>query len=103
MRPKLDYASAAWDPCYKKDIVNVERVQRSAARFFLRNHERTASVSTKIKDLEWNTLESRRKITRLTVMYKLSRGLLDLNTDNLPIPSQETRTQNSHKFKYRVP
>ena len=36
-------------------------------------------------------------------MYKLSRGLLNLNTENLLIPSQETRTRNSHAFKYRVP
>ena len=37
------------------------------------------------------------------MMYKLSRGLLNLNTENLLIPSQETRTRNSHIFKYRVP
>ena len=37
------------------------------------------------------------------MMYKLSPGLLKLNTENLLIPSQETRTRNSHIFKYRVP
>ena len=28
VRPKIEYASAAWDPYYKKDVVAVERVQR---------------------------------------------------------------------------
>lgn len=35
-------------------------------------------------------------------MYKLSRGLLDLNTDELLVPSQELRTRDSDQFKYRV-
>ena len=56
-----------------------------------------------IKELDWDTLETRRKCTRLSMMYKLSRGLLKLNTENVLIPSQEIRTRNSHKFKYRVP
>ena len=102
VRPTLEYASTAWDPHYKKDVAAVERVQRSAARFCLGNYDRTASVSAMIKELDWDTLETRRKCTRLSMMYKLSRGLLNLNTENV-LPSQEIRTRNSHKFKYRVP
>ncbi|CAB4025778.1 Hypothetical predicted protein, partial [Paramuricea clavata] len=103
VRPTLEYASTAWDPYYKKDVAAVERVQRSAARFCLKNYDRTASVSAMLKELDWDTLETRRKRTRLCMMYKLSRGLLNLNTENVLVPSQETRTRNSHTFKYRVP
>ena len=103
VRPKLEYASTAWDPHYKKDVAAVERVQRSAARFCLGNYDRTASVSAMTKELAWDTLETRRKYIRLSMMYKLSRGLLNLDTENVLIPSQETRTRNSHIFKYRVP
>ena len=68
VRPKIEYASAAWDPYYKKDVVTVERVQRSAARFCLAKDDRTASVSTMIKELEWDILEIGRKCIRLSMM-----------------------------------
>ena len=43
-RPKLEYASAAWDPFLKKDISALERVQGKAARFCSQNYNRYASV-----------------------------------------------------------
>ena len=33
VRPHLEYAAAAWDPYIAKDIQQLERVQRRAARF----------------------------------------------------------------------
>ena len=49
VRPKLEYASAAWDPFLKKDISALERVQRKAARFCSQNYDRYASVTDMIK------------------------------------------------------
>ena len=46
VRPKLEYASVAWDPFLKKDISALERLQRKAARFCSRNYNRYASVRT---------------------------------------------------------
>ena len=51
VRPKLEHASAAWDPFLKKDISALERVQRKAARFCSQNYDRYASVTDMIKDL----------------------------------------------------
>ena len=62
-----------------------------------------ASVSIMINELDWDTLASRRKVSRLSMLYKLSRGILNVNTENVLIPSQETPIRNSNKFKYRVP
>lgn len=45
-------------------------------------------------------MESRRKVSHLSMLYELSRGLLNLNTDNVLTPSQETRTRISNKFKW---
>ena len=72
VRPKLEYASASWDPHYKKDISTLERVQRKAAHFCLQNFNKTASVTDMLSDLKWDTLETRRKENRLTLMYKLN-------------------------------
>ena len=40
---------------------------------------------------------------RLTLMYKLSHNLVDINTEEHLIPNSELRTRNSHAFKYRMP
>ena len=66
------YASAAWDPFLKKDISALERVQRKAALFCSQNYDRYASVTDMIKELGWATLETRRRQSRLTLMYKLT-------------------------------
>ena len=42
--PKLEYASASWDPHYKKVISTLERVQRKAARFCLQNFNKKQQV-----------------------------------------------------------
>lgn len=50
VRPKLEYASVAWEPFLKKDISILERVQCNAARFFSQNYKRYASVTDMIRD-----------------------------------------------------
>ena len=70
----------------------LERVQRKAARFYLQNYNRTASITDMLRELEWYTLEMRRKKDRLlSLMYKLSHSLVDI----------KTRTRRSHALKYR--
>ena len=54
-------------PVFKKDISALKRVQRKAARFCSQNYNRYASVTDMIKDLGWATLETRRRLSRLTL------------------------------------
>ena len=103
VRPKLEYASCVWDPHTQKDKYSVERVQRKAARFCLRNYKPMVSVTGMLKDIGWDTLEIRRKKARLTMMYKMSHNLLDMNLEDHLIPHTETRKRSSHSFKFRVP
>ena len=56
-----------------------------------------------IKDLGWATLETRRRQSRLTLMYKLTHGLIDINTRKYLIQHSESRTRGSHQFKFRMP
>jgi hypothetical protein len=54
VRPKLEYAVAAWNP-YTKDMVNsLESVQRQGVRFVLNIYDRTTSVSQMLHHLEWD-------------------------------------------------
>ena len=56
-----------------------------------------------IKELGWATLETRRRLSRLTLMYKLTHGLIDIDTRKYLIRHSEGRTRGGHQFKFRVP
>ena len=73
IRSKLEYASSVWDPHLRKDIHYLEMVQRRAARFIKRDYSYESSV-TQMLDL--SSLENRRKINKLTVLYKIRNDLV---------------------------
>ncbi|XP_071491796.1 uncharacterized protein [Diadema antillarum] len=70
----LEYASSSWDPYHKGDIHLIESVQRKAARFCMNDYKQQSSVSQMLKDLEWDTLENRRRISRLQLLFKVMNG-----------------------------
>ena len=67
----------------------MERVHRKAVRFCLQNFNKTGSVTDMLSDLKWDTLETRRKKNRLTLMYKVSHNLADINTEEHLIPNEK--------------
>ena len=56
-----------------------------------------------IKELGWDSLESRRKKARLNLMYKLTHKLINIDTANFLESHSEMRSRGSHSFKYRIP
>ena len=52
IRPHLEFASAAWEPYTARDISQLDKVQRRAARFVKNDYRRTTSVSGLVRDLE---------------------------------------------------
>ena len=101
VRPKLEHASEIWDPYYQKDTHVVEMIQRKAARFCMSNYRRESSVTELIETLGWDSLQLRRKQARLSLMYKLSNNLIDINLENLLSRNHELRTRRSHALKYK--
>ena len=81
----------------------LERVLRKAARFCLQNYTRTASITDMLRELEWDTLEMRRKKNRSTQTHKLSHRLVDFKTEKFLVPNSKTWTRRSHAFKYKYP
>lgn len=70
-RPKLEYATAVWDPSYDNLVTSIELVQNNSVRFILCNYDRTASISAMKTSLALPSLASRRKVSRLTLFHKL--------------------------------
>ena len=89
VRPNVEYTSTVWDPYTKQNKDRVEMVQRRAARYVLNCYERTASVTEMLKQLDWDTLELRRKKARLTTLYKMHCNLVEIDQQsNRNISSQ---------------
>ena len=102
VRPKLEYACAALDPYLQNHTASLERVQRKAARFCSNNYHPTSSVTDMLHELGWTTLELRRTMTQLALLYKMNRGQIDVDTETHLNPNTELRTRASHQYRYIV-
>lgn len=71
VRPKLEYACSIWDPFQLNLTHSLEMVQNNAARFILSNYHRTSSVTSMKRTLSLQSLESRRKASRLILFHKI--------------------------------
>ena len=71
VRPILEYGSTGWDPYRMHQKSFLEQVQGRAARFAAKTYSRQeVCVTQALNHLHWPTLEHRRKVNRLTLMYK---------------------------------
>jgi len=82
LRPHLEYGSIVWDNCttYEKELL--EKIQYEAARI-VTGLTRSVSNTTLINETGWITLEQRRKIQKLILVYKYTRGELPSYLSNL--------------------
>ena len=99
VRPTLEYASTVWDPQHQVLIGTLEGVQRRAAHFVTNNYrDRTPECMTSmVQELNWGTLQQRRKTSRLVMMYKISHGLVDIDQSNYLTPG-DSRARGAMKF-----
>ena len=101
IQPTVEYCSTVWDPFTAKNIKSVKMVQRRAARWVLNRYDRLDSVNDMLYCLNWKTLQSRRSIARLSMLYKMRNNLtyagnnmLQPSLTNLPVPlSMHTSSQ----------
>ena len=108
VKPILEYCSPIWDPHTHKHIKLLEQIQHKAARFVTNtpyNRERREdqkSGTTLTNKLNWPPLLQRRKLQRLTLLYKIHHGQIAIPKEYLP-PTAENRTRHSHNKKYQIP
>ncbi|KAI8516361.1 hypothetical protein Bbelb_049420 [Branchiostoma belcheri] len=97
------YELHVWNPHSNKDISTLEKVQRRAARWVCSRYRQTSSVESTLEDLQWETLQQRRRKARLTTFYKLHHGMITVDSRNLPTVSQHKRqTRRSHPLTYDI-
>ena len=89
VRPHLEYAAPVWDPHLRKDITNIERVQKFALKMCTKNWD---SGYQDLLDLTHiPTLENRRLYLKLCTLHKIIHGLFCFPTNVfIPQPNRHT-------------
>ena len=90
-----------WNPHLKKDKDALERVQGLATRWICSSYSQRASVTSMLSALGLESLEQRREIARLTMMYKTLNCYVAICLDDLDLSFADTRTRANHQFKLK--
>ena len=85
-----------------KQISKLEMVQRRAARRILQDFDPLSSATALVDKLEFEPLQQRRTADKLTMMYKVMKGDVDL-TPPPGLIQPNTRSTRGHQQKLRVP
>ena len=103
--PSIEYCSSIWDPYHQTSINRLEMIQHRAARFVLnrpwhRSNQNHDSITEMLTYLKWPSLQSRRTVARLTLLYKIVKKLIAIPENGLPLltPVPSTRAQHSLKL-----
>ena len=81
----------------------MKMVQCRAARYVLNCYERSVPVTEMLKQLDWETLELRRKRARLTVLYKMHCYLVAIDQQKYLEPAGRSSTHTHRLSRYKVP
>ena len=101
VRPKLEYAAPIWSPYSKLQINQIEKVQRTAARWTCRRWRNTSSVGEMLDELEWPSLEARRDQSSLLLFHKIHSGAVSIEKDKYLTPARSLKsTRSSHSAQY---
>ena len=101
VRPRLEYGCTVWDPCRAYQKSWLEQVQHRAARFVTRTNTREEGcVTNALKLLNWPTLEKRRQVARLTLMYKCVTNQAAINIPCYVHHQSSLKTRASHPLKF---
>jgi hypothetical protein len=85
IRPILEYASSAWDPHLSRDVRELEKVQKRAARRVcgvyknyvydeVNDKYEYPSVTKMVQELGWLPLVTRRQVSRLVNFHRVVHG-----------------------------
>ena len=78
-------------------------MQRRSAKFVKNNYERKASVTEMLKELQWESLEQRRKKSRLCTLYKIIHQDIKMETEGKLVTPYRSSRRKNHAMNYHVP
>ncbi|XP_072046448.1 uncharacterized protein [Amphiura filiformis] len=104
VRPHVEYCSPIWNPYTTKAINRIENIQRQVARFVLHRYHRRESVTAMLQELQWTSLEERRKTSSLLLLYKIKHSIVAVIPACYLTPMVPSITRSYHPDKFqRIP
>ena len=100
-KPHLNYATAAWDPHTTKNINELERIQNAAARFIKGVYGKDTSVTALKESLGWVPLQKERCRARVTCLYKMMHGKVDIDHKLYTSPKPD-RSRRVHGQQFKI-
>ena len=86
IRPFLEYASVVWDNCTQYEKAELDKIQNEAARI-VTGTTKLVSIQALYEETKWETLEERRRKSKLILFYKIINGLSPTYLSSLIPPS----------------
>jgi hypothetical protein len=77
-------------------------VQRRAARYVKKGYHNTSSVTEMLQQLQWTSLEARRRQARLVLLFKISNNLVKIDPTSKLIPPKRL-SRNMHDRSFQIP
>lgn len=96
IRPVLDYASIVWCPYKKREIKQIESVQKKAIRFICRRYDHHFSPTSAITTLNLTSLSTRRDIESLKFLHAIVHSVNRLSDNSYLTYAMPTVTRNNH-------
>ena len=90
------YAAPIWSPHSKLQINQIEKVQRTAARWTCRRWQNTSNVDKMLDELEWPSLGAQRDQSSLLLFHKIHFGAVSIALAHSLKP-----TRSAHSAQYR--
>ena len=91
VRPLLEYGNAIWGPHFKMDIKSIEAIQRRATKIV--PELRDKSYEDRLKALKLPSLVYRRRRGDMIQMFKIMKGLVRMNIQDLLTPIEDSITR----------
>ena len=79
----MEYGAVLWDPIQQNLKDELEKVKCWATRYVMHIYLQTSIVTQMLYQLQWETLETRRRKIYLIMLYKIVNNLVDIQTNQL--------------------
>lgn len=79
LRSNLECCSAAWSPCSRTNIYNLEGPQRRATKFVLKSEDR---YKNRLEKLDLLSLKKQESFNCCNLLFKVLKGLIDIDVSH---------------------
>ena len=86
VRPQVECATLISHPYLRTQMQQIEKVQRTAAKWTCKKRRNISSVDSKLSELEWPSLETSREQPSLTFFHKIHFGIVYIDEEKYLTP-----------------